>query len=103
MIFDGTRAIAMKVLAQQFNSFLTRVKETGLLTAPQFTDLIARVEELKESSERIGRKDYRLVVIGGLVGFFLEHGLTSDIARTLFHLSGEVFLYLARHLPELLK
>jgi hypothetical protein len=45
------------------------------------------VEELKEASERVGRKDWKLMLYGAFVSLGLEHAVSSGVVETLFRLA----------------
>ena len=60
-----------------------------------------RIDYLIDSSTRLGRKDYLLVLLGGLTGFVLEHTLASDKARNLFRLATQLLGWIGPDVPFL--
>lgn len=96
-----------RIVAQSLDSLLARVNESHLLTSGQLTDLRNVLGELKDATEHIGKKDWKLLYLGALLGFMMEHGLAGEVSRSLFEIAGHtltnIIAQIGVHLPQLLR
>ena len=91
---------------EQIANQLSEIKEF-LFTTQEFNEshksfITARLNYLKESSERMGRKDWLTNVVGGLLSIAMGAGLTSDTARELFRFAANALSNFVGGLPHLL-
>lgn len=59
------------------------VREQFELNADQLRAIDRRVDELKEASQRLGRKDWLLIFYGGLVSTFMTDAMPPNVIQTI--------------------
>jgi hypothetical protein len=75
-------------------SLQTFVREQFGLTAEQIASLEAGVEELKEASRRVGRKDWRLIFYGLFVTMAANDLMPVATVQTIFTVVGHGLAHL---------
>jgi hypothetical protein len=83
-------------ISESLHEYLEEVKKRETLTTEQLNLLQEQVEDLVESSKRLGRKDWLQAAVGALIGVTLSAGLTSPVAVEVIRLAGEALQWLAR-------
>lgn len=75
--------------------FARQVQEQNLLASDQISLLNNDVGQLIKASERLGRKDWRLFVLGSLVTLAAGAGFSPDVANMVIKLGGESLRWIA--------
>jgi hypothetical protein len=76
-------------IAERLDEITRLVREQFALAGDQLAAIRQAVEELKEASTRVGRKDWRLIFYGTFVTYGLDHVLSSRVVETVFRLAAE--------------
>jgi hypothetical protein len=71
-------------VARRFNELAENAKRTYSLSEVQMLDLRQRLSYLVDAAGRLGRTDWRGVLIGTLLSFVLSASLPLDPARRIF-------------------
>ena len=74
-------------IAKQLDEITGYVREHFELRDDQLAALGQTVEELKEASERVGRKDWKLMFYGAFISLGLEHAVQSGVVEAMFRLA----------------
>lgn len=81
-------------IAKSLDDMTQLAREKFELPDDQVSAIAQAVEELKEASGRIGRKDWKLMFYGALVSLGLEHAVSSGVVETMFRLTVEALGHL---------
>jgi len=76
-------------IAKHLDKIVDYVRDSFELPDGQLGAIAQAMEELKEASERVGRKDRKLLLYGAFVSLGLEHAVQSGVVETLFRLAAQ--------------
>lgn len=76
-------------IAKRLDGIYDFVRRQFALPDDQLAAIGQAVEELKEASERVGRKDWKLMLYGAFVSLGLEHAVQTGVVETVFRLAVE--------------
>lgn len=74
-------------IAKSLDDITQFVREKFELPDVQVAAIAQAVEELKEASGRVGRKDWKMMFYGALVSLGLEHAVSSGVVEVVFRLA----------------
>jgi hypothetical protein len=85
-----------KQIAERLHDFVAHAEQAYSLSETQIAELNAKVDYLVSSSDRLGRIDWRTVLIGAVAGYVLAailppevtHGMLVGVLRDFGHLYG---------------
>ena len=69
-------------IAHRLDEIKQLVREQFELSADQLDAIDQKVDELKEASERLGRKDWLMILYGSLVSTFVTGAVPSGVIQT---------------------
>jgi hypothetical protein len=74
-------------IAKSLDDITQFVRDKFELPDDQLAAIGQAVEELKEASGRIGRKDWKLMLYGALISLGLEHAVSSGVVEVVYRLA----------------
>lgn len=88
-------------IAPSLDQIYSETVRTQQLSEAQADALRGALGHLQESMERLGRKDWLLLLYGSLVGVVIQAAFAPEQARNLWHLAGQVLGWLLHRAPLL--
>lgn len=71
------------------------------LTETQTEELINRLEYLKSASERLGRKDWMVAIMGTVMSWIVTAAIPPEVAHGFFTTAVHMFAWVVANLPQL--
>lgn len=91
--------VEIKQIGTALDDVATRIEASGQVPAPELSKILAELQALREASTRVGRKDWKTMLLGALVGLVVSKGVDPDTMRVVWgHVVG-AFGHVVRFLP----
>jgi hypothetical protein len=75
-------ATELAEISNKLDEIKSLVREKFELTGEQLSVIDTRLDEVKEASERLGRKDWLMLFYGGLISTFLTNAVPPSVIQT---------------------
>ncbi len=93
--FDDTERSDVHMRIDEVLNYLTSIK-SGDESFHRYAR--NRLEYLKDASNRLGRKDFKAILVGTLCGLAIQAGMSSSQASDFFRFAGTLFSSVWKHL-----
>jgi hypothetical protein len=90
-----------KRIADDIEQIKRHLAAMSSFTALQLEGINSRLDEMQESSTRLGRKDWKNYALGVVTSIILTYGLTGDTAKEVFRITGELLKWIFHTTPLL--